>query len=164
MSAFQCTLTHLCAIVGSYIGTRQYRQYTFEDPSNSFMDEGRLLVTILDKENVRSLDTRYPNHDHERVSGGDDTYIFRDKLLQYFEVNPLTPGEMFKAIGGLEYQSCESNDYYDSDGYRLLRIISKSTQERVQGYEDAPWGMDDMHPRDLVNAPISIMHMIGGKQ
>tara|TARA_R110002012_G_scaffold12735_7_gene56274 strand:+ start:1791 stop:2273 length:483 start_codon:yes stop_codon:yes gene_type:complete len=160
MSAFQCTLTHLTAIVGTYIGTRSYRQYEFENYAGyGFGSEGELLVSILDKANVRSLDARYHLHKHYTLSPDSAT---ADKLLNYFECNPLTPGEMFKAINCLEYQSCEFDGWYESDAYKLLRIIRNSTQERVQGYEDAPWGMEDLDPRLLESGPILLSRLAKG--
>ena len=159
MSAFQCTLTHLCAIVGTYIGTRSGRQYTFEDEARTERD---LLVHILDKANVKSLDARYPNDKHDLIA--EPCFITMDRTLNYFEVNPLTPAEMFNAIHCLEYQSCEFKGWPQSDACTLLGMISKSSQRRVPGYDDAPWGMDDMDPRELLNAPVSILSMMGGRR
>ena len=158
MSAFQCTLTHLCAIVGTYIGTRKYRQYTFEDEHRNEQD---LLVHILDKANVKSLDARYPNEKHELIA--EPYFITMDRTLDYFEVNPLTPAQMFKAIACLEYQSCEFKGWLDSDARTLLRIISESTQVRVPGYDEAAWCIQDMDPKELLNAPVNILSMMGGE-
>jgi hypothetical protein len=81
--------------------------------------------------------------------------------LNYFECNPLTPGEMFKAINCLEYQSCEFDGWLESDAYNLLRIIRNSTQERVRGYEDAPWGIEDLDSRLLENGPVLLSSLVG---
>jgi hypothetical protein len=159
MSAFQCTLTHLGAIVGTYIGTRSYRQYQFDNYAGyGFGSEGELLISILDKANVRSLDARYPNDSNYTLSPDSAT---ANKLLNYFECNPLTPGEMFKAINCLEYQSCEFDGWLESDAYNLLRIIRNSTQERVRGYEDAPWGIEDLDSRLLENGPVLLSSLVG---
>jgi hypothetical protein len=109
----------------------EYKQYV--TPSQL----GQMLVN----ENVASVAARYPDDDVDQgeLPGPCDAYyigpyVYRDPRKD------LTPGQVFKAIDCLDYQSCEHDGWTTSEAYSFLRSLRKAYCDRVADYEDAPWG------------------------
>lgn len=125
---------------------------------------GQILVSA----NVRSVSHRYsepgrtPYYGAEAAAGmeeleeddlpgpGDRYY-----LGPYVYEDPgytLSPGELFKAIDNLDYQSCEHDDWRRSEAFALLAALRHEACTQVDGYAGAPWGFDadDLNdkPRD----------------
>jgi hypothetical protein len=54
----------------------------------------------------------------------------------------LTIGQVFKAVDGYSYQSCEHDGWYKSEAYQFCKSLRKAYCNRVGGYEKAPWAWD----------------------
>jgi len=91
-------------------------------------------ANILKRENVRSVNARYrEDQEFQAVS------IPANETDRTYNLGPVA---ILKMCDGLEYQSCETEDYERSVGYELLRWIRKAAIRELPGYEDGPWTLD----------------------
>lgn len=97
-------------------------------------ETGRMLW----RENLRSVAARYPN-DESGERPGPIAFVDED-VDEYSYVNPgfkPTPGEVFQAVGCYEYQSCETDDWEETDAHKwcreLVDVVASSMYE-------GPWG------------------------
>ena len=123
---------------GNWIGWNEVRRYERPgDDYKQYVTPDQLGQMLVDA-NVRSLQYRYPNDGPGEHPGPIDAYY-----LQPYEyeapAKTLTPGEVFKAIDCLNYQSCEHPDWYRSEAYRFLAALRDGACTRTEGYEEAPW-------------------------
>lgn len=94
-------------------------------------DNADAVGAMLWAENRRSIDYRYdeselePVYTYERMPG-----------------RPPAP-VVLKATGCYEYQSCETPDWRESQAYALCLALTHEYVSRVEGYDQAPWGIDD---------------------
>jgi len=96
---------------------------------------------ILWRENLRSIEARYP----DTVENGDypgpidfeadqtETYTYRDPGFIP------SAGETFQAVGCFEYQSCETDDWRESEAYRFCQALVDVTAAALYA---GPWGWD----------------------
>jgi len=79
-------------------------------------DNAAAVAYALHRENVRSVDNRY------NEANGDERYQFRfiESAHQSYKI-----AEIAGAIDCLEYQSCERDDYYESEAYGILCSMRK---------------------------------------
>lgn len=93
---------------------------------------------VLWDENVRSVQHRYPGDD-DMASDEDGAMVFDvppDELTSLFLLDPVS---ILKMCDGLEYQSCENSNYYETTAYALLNMVRKAAVRALPGYADAPW-------------------------
>jgi hypothetical protein len=98
------------------------------------------LGQILVSENVASVAYRYPDDDVDagELPGPIDAYY----LGPYVYADPgrtMSPGEVFKAIDGLDYQSCEHPGWRASEAFAFLTALRETVCRHVPGYESAAW-------------------------
>ena len=96
---------------------------------------------MLWRENVRSIESRYP----DTAESGDypgpvdfDPYGVEEYVYTAPGFSP-TPGETFKALGCFEYQSCETDDWRDSEAFRFCQSLAELVAASLY---DGPWGWD----------------------
>lgn len=152
---------------GAYAGCRQLDEMASgeEDDVMSPSQLGQLLVS----ENVASVSYRYsePGRDYyygaEAAAGMEDLEADAGELPgpcdpyyigPYVYANPgytLSPGEVFQAIGCLDYQSCEHPGWRTSEAFACLAALRDVYCTRVEGYQGAPWGWEaeDLDKRSL---------------
>lgn len=132
MSAFLCDDNHFNVLVSYFIG--QYRDDGLWIEINN--DYGYLnkenagaVATILWRENVRSLEGRY----------GDTPADFSDYEFNYYSSvkQSYSIPEIAGAIDCLEYQSCESEDYYTTEAYQVLGKMRKHLLRQLQEESDS---------------------------
>jgi hypothetical protein len=97
------------------------------------------LGEMLWTENERSVEARYPSDHAEMLS--------IDYCLGYaYTPVPikcrLTLAAAFSAIACLSYQSCEHDEWGDSEAYRFLDALKSSLVNALPGYSEAPWEVD----------------------
>lgn len=117
MSAYLVSDNHLNVLVsyftssihGSGLWCKVNGEYTYLTPDNA-----KYIAYELHKENCRSLDHRYDEHNV------DENYQFK-----YVRTDAYSPLEIAGAIDCLEYQSCEREDYHQSEAYSLLCNMRK---------------------------------------
>lgn len=81
-------------------------------------DNAEQVASILYLENKRSVDHRY-----NETNEFDFTYKPSYKTVSDKEVSQL--------IDSLEYQSCETNDYYSTQAYQMLCNMRKNLLQRI---------------------------------
>lgn len=103
-----------------------------------------VYANVLYAENIRSVLHRYPDDTFESAPG----LINKPEQITvtYKHFNHvdwvLKPVAILKMCDGLEYQSCETEDYESMPAYRLLQNIRRAAIRALPGYEDAPWDYD----------------------
>lgn len=107
------------------------------------------LGQILIDENVRSVQARYPNDKPEDLPGPiDHAFVW---AYRFEPVSHQLAAWVVKACDCLQYQSCESDDYEDTLGYKVAQAIRESAIRHLA--VDAPWGVTqediDKHMTEL---------------
>lgn len=92
----------------------------------SHQQEANLLMS----ENIRSVNHRY--NDNEKLVG---------KVLLDRDAKPLPVLTVLKLIDNLEYQSCECDDWEQTEAYKLLCRYRKILIHKLPGYDETPWGL-----------------------
>lgn len=140
---------------GEYAGWRElsiHAEHKIDDDYKAFYTPSQ-LGQILVSENVRSVAFRYSepgrvsyygsataatmddlDPDAGELPGPCDAYY----MGPYVYTDPgrdLTPGEVFRAIDCLDYQSCEHEGWTSSEAYSFLRSLRKAYCDRVADSE-----------------------------
>jgi len=115
MSAFICSDDHINTLVSyahkmSLIG----------------VGETQDLAEKLLYENTRSVNYRYGE---DQVN----TITFKETDID------LTPIEIIRLVHCIDYQSCETNDWEQTESYKWLRAIEDTAIRQVPGYDQAEW-------------------------
>lgn len=154
MSAFVCSEDHFKALAifaaarGNGFGGNSRVNPVYLDrlsDAEKQLDGARLAelyADILYDENLRSVGARYPNEGIDDLPGFDDKPD-RIEITGYDMARPaylrLKPVDILKMCDCLEYQSCETDDYRKTLGFKLLNKIRSAAICDLPGYEDAPW-------------------------
>lgn len=147
MSAYIVSDNHINAIVsyfanrvaGEGLWTKIDGQYNYLTPDNAHH-----IAYELYRENVRSVDYRYSE------ANGDEDYTFT--YLRHVK-DVYTVGDIAKALDGLEYQSCERDDYHHSQAYQILHDMRKALLSKVcaqEGVEHDTWSIDEVRKAERV--------------
>ncbi len=113
----------------------EWHGFGYKKDRNGFVQPDDLAThyaNILLAENYRSLRARYSDTDLSHkvaVSLGD---ILRTDRIQAVNV--------LHSLACYEYQACESEDWDQTDAYKLCDQIRREACRRLPGYDDAPWG------------------------
>lgn len=138
MSAYVVSDKQVSAILQGVYGTTHagFNVWQFQSDSDSYhyvmgadksqQQEANLLMA----ENVRSVNHRYK-----------DEELTSSKVVLDRNAKPLPAIEVLKLIDNLEYQSCECDDWEQTEAYKLLCRYRKMLVPKLAGYEDAPWGL-----------------------
>ena len=138
MSAFMCDNRHFNVITSYFVG--QYRDeglWLEIDGVYEYLNKlnANIVAEILHDENARSLNSRY----------GDNIGDFNDYSFTYLPdvKREFTALEIAGAIDCLEYQSCESDDYYSTKAYSILCLMRKHLLNELQP-ENKTWSIYDL--------------------
>ena len=92
---------------------------------------------LLLRQNLRSLHARYPSKEEEEPTP-DQLKIYRN--------TPAAGGlgivDIFKCVQCWQYQSCETEDYQDTQAWKYSHYVVGALISRLPGYEKAAWGLD----------------------
>lgn len=151
MSAFICSPEHFVQLAvfatrrahGSMNVDPRYLKYDGGDESYANKTEADIATyyaNILYDENIRSVSARYPNDKPDKLPGP----ITRPARIQVRNRDTmhgahLHPVDILKMCDCLEYQSCETDDYRNTLGFKLLDRIRGAAIHTLPGYENAPW-------------------------
>lgn len=160
MSAYICSPDHIKALAifaaghSGWGGNRSQRvdpRYFKYDGGDERMHGRRdcevatYYANILYCENIRSVQARYPQDTFDDLPGPCAKPELLEVSGQDFSAQTghvalvLKPVDILKMCDGLEYQSCETDDWDKTLAYRLLTRIRKAAIHELPGYEDAPW-------------------------
>jgi hypothetical protein len=137
MSAFRVhcgTLLHVLLF-----GNRE--SIYFNDKQLDFRNYDHILqaYNILVECNTQSLIARYgKNHGFE-----DAENLTADDILQWSCQHHTEPVQVLKFINCINYQSCEYDEWYESDGRAILDCLQARAISKLDGYEDAEWESND---------------------
>lgn len=141
MSAYLVSDNHMDVLVNYFIDNRTMHQlWTRLNGEYQYLteDNAHILAHILYTENVRSVNNRY---DEEN---SDEAYEF--KRLKYVK-QTYSVAEMAGALDCLEYQSCDREDYLDSEAWynlcNMRKHLLKKIQEQELG-ENTVWEINDI--------------------
>lgn len=164
MSAFVVSKTHVDLIVRAaehygrqgYQGARMqwwqvdedggYAGWRYLDANEDSREEYYTLSQlgqILVDENIASVCGRYPDTDPDigDLPGPLDAY-YMGPYVYTDHGYTLSPGEVFKAIDCLDYQSCEHDGWRKSEAHAFLDALRHKVCTAVDGYDEAPWSFD----------------------
>jgi hypothetical protein len=111
-----------------YVQYRDIRIY-WEDSSyrineHNIMHVGQKLVN----ENYRSVNYRYGESSKPHA-------FIRP------HIEPLTPVEIIKLCHCYRYQSCETEDWENTEAFAIYDALREAAIAALPGYEEAPWGL-----------------------
>jgi hypothetical protein len=89
-------------------------------------------LTVLYRQNVRSVDARYQE--------GNEVESLRYRPTGRPAVSAV---QMIKACNCYDYQACETDDYYETLAYAISDAIRAAAGRLVPGYEEASWVIDE---------------------
>lgn len=134
MSAYVVSNAHLNAIVNfAYI---KFRREPVLYPPSGFRpsvdcSQPTELGQILLDENVRSVNYRY-NETRE-------TEPFKHNL----SLTLVSLEQFFSCIACLEYQSCETNNWPETEAFHILQGLKDKAIRLLPGYDKTKWSLDD---------------------
>lgn len=140
MSAYIVSENHINVIVSWFVDYRKNNQLWYElNGKYGYMDKAAAgaVARELFAQNVRSVDVRYSEENNS-------SYVF-----MYIPHIKLGYGlaEIAGAIDCLEYQSCETDDYHQTDAYKIITAMRKHllklVQERDLG-DNTTWSIDEI--------------------
>ena len=126
MSAWIVSNEHLAAMVKFLQASNNWHQ--IDD------GEARRLFRILADENARSVNHRYSHHEPQDAPEYSTSLMMRAQVLD--------PVVILKARSCYEYQSCETDDYYETEAAKINARVQAAAIAKLPGYEEAPWGID----------------------
>lgn len=125
MSAYVVSAYHINALV-TYANLERIG-YFWQGKRRDVREDPRRIASVLYAENVRSVNARYndaaPAHGHE----------YRIELSHLSHIGAI------KACHGLAYQSCETDDWGDTEAYAILQAIEGWAVRQLPEYADAEW-------------------------
>ena len=98
------------------------------------------VATCLALANIDSVEYRYPHHIDENSISENDIYIKNCADLAEANKFIYSPGTMAKYVDCLDYQSCEPDNWYQSNAYKILTVIRANLAKSLPDYESTPWG------------------------
>ncbi len=139
MSAFVVDKAHINALVNAGLGGRDpltwYHNEKYHKLHYNNADEvGQMLLN----ECIRSVGARYQDSEVTDLPGRVDAeYLipFKHKL----SYNPLPAVTVFSLINCYKYQSCETDDWEQTEAYAFCQQLEGRLIRNLPGYDDAPW-------------------------
>jgi len=134
MSAWVCADAHFNFIV-NFANTALPKWNKL--PGGQSLSDPQGLAELLFKANVRSVNYRYAHHEPQPEEGfvwkpaGGQMPATLENLVKFL-----------KALDCLEYQSCERNDWEESEAFKIIRELRGMAINSLPGYDSAPWGID----------------------
>ena len=150
MSAYQCSPEHIafiCAVYSEVWHNRRTDYMTHVLTSD--------LYAILSTANAESVAFRY----REPVAAYPRSVAFPRLDIATIDANM---GAIFRSIACLEYQSCERDDWAQSNACQLLKGLREALISRLPGADmDGAWGLPALVPV-AVATPAVCAHHNGG--
>lgn len=101
-------------------------------------NKAQAVAEMLYGENLRSVSHRYSSDKSSATLPGshDATFTLRD-FCRAWDCDPV---QVLKTIACLNYQSCETPDWEQTEAYAFLRALKNAAIQALPGYDDAAWG------------------------
>lgn len=101
----------------------------------SIRGEENAIGCILLQENERSVRYRYDDAGDDLPGTIGETW--KDYEFRVYS-EPLTPVAILKGCNCYDYQACETDNYDQSEAYRIINAIRQAAIRKLPGYDDAP--------------------------
>lgn len=140
MSAFVVDKAHINALVNAGLAVRYKPMHWYDKDGGHVLqpDNADEVGQMLLDECIRSVGYRYQNDSITTLPGRSDAeYILLFKFKLSYDLLP--PVVILKLISCYEYQSCETDDWKDSEAYAFCQALRSATISRLPGYDEAPW-------------------------
>jgi hypothetical protein len=169
MSAFVVDKAHIDAMVAAGLESEYGNTLRWWFPDREVRQLTRLnadeVGAMLWSENVRSVDYRYSPPGREAIYGegwetpdqdlpgryvtatlpGFDVEVSAPEYLQPYTFSmpkrSYSPVEILKAISCFAYQSCETDDWRETEAFAFCEALQEDCIGRLPGMSDAPWGI-----------------------
>jgi hypothetical protein len=128
MSAFVCSQNHIAAIA-SYAVAKKVWLGNASAKDSDF----KSIYETLARANVVSVCHRYSDDKPENYRD-----VLRSPKLSSVQHSAL---QIVKLCDCLDYQSCETEDWRDSDACKLLSRIRDAAINALPGYDDVKWAI-----------------------
>ena len=129
MSAYIVNKKHIDALL-TWASRPQYQSpsfYYWQNRQWYFYEDINRIGNVLLFENVHSVNYRYNDHDEPPEY----------KWQRYNR--PLTALQIIKACDCLDYQSCETPDWKDTEAYEIIQTIRERAINELPGMDDCQW-------------------------
>lgn len=156
MSAWVVSKAHIDALVTAALadGLSWWQRHDCDvnvgSNSRRWIDSGDLdraheVGMMLWAENVASIHCRYPDTaENDADYPGPSDFSEADVAsYRYRPTTLLGPVEILKAIACYAYQACEHDGWNTSEARSFCESLRDDEISRLDGYDDAPWGLDD---------------------
>lgn len=134
MSAYVVTDFHINGLVtwAAMHNGNDKVSYYWEGRRRYIQDDEQRVASVLYAQNVRSVNSRYS--EAEPAHG----FKFKDVLGSIMHH---TQVEIIKACHCYDYQSCQNDDWPQTEAHAIVKAIEDAAIRRLSGYEDAAWGL-----------------------
>lgn len=148
MSAFVVCDSHISAILQAVFNAT--KRHTFSGMANPWkyqgdekayhycafaLEESQSQANVLMLENLRSVNWRYRNSPH----------IEQQPMVGQVQLSltaePVSVLQALKLIDCLAYQSCETDNWDETEAYKLLNKYREILIPCLDGYDSAKWAM-----------------------
>lgn len=123
----------LINIILEYLNRNGKRVYTH---NNVFLiddlDHLTKMAQILVDENYRSVNFRY----------NENTKPHKIEYSPVAAFQELPPVNVLKACNCYDYQSCETQDYHESEAFQIIEAARTIAIHNLPGYDQAPWDIN----------------------
>lgn len=134
MSAFMCSDRHL-TVLAIYAVRHDLDLVGRSD--ESLLGREMRVFRALKRENLASLDARYPGDTHDDEPS--ELWALDEKARPL--AHHLSKVAIIKACHCYAYQACEHTGWKDSAAKRYTSAIESHAVHNMPGYDDAPWGL-----------------------
>ena len=100
------------------------------------------IAKVLAKANIDSIDYRYKN---QYIEDNIENRIYTKNAITHAKaINPdvFPSGYIAKQLDCYAYQSCERDDWFQSNAFKIITNIRADLTKQLADYETASWGME----------------------
>ncbi len=149
MSAYICDDRHFLYLIGAAMSHRLnvgqgsfswYHNGARHELACNDYERAAEVANMLLCENMRSVSHRYPHESSATLPGPKSGVAPFTSRSPFTSFDAFEPAQVLKAIHCLEYQSCEHDEWRESESFAFLQALSGRACRSMIGYEDAEWG------------------------
>jgi len=146
MSAYIVSRRHIEYLVMAAISHRitQNRLYWWHNNNSNHLhwgdfDKAVKVGQMLWDENIKSVLCRCPDDTKDTAPGPiGETYVFAlSDSVPWLEFDPI---QVVKSCDCYAYQSCEHEEWKDSESFAFIESLRHHAWSRIDGYDKAEWG------------------------
>ena len=149
MSAYIVSRAHILYIARNALSpalTRPHGLSWYHGNQQHFLleqscSESASVANTLWQENVRSVQARYPNESANTLPGySREVSTITPDEIEGKVPDQIDPPQLFKSLDCWEYQSCETDDFRESEAWAFVEALRDKIWHNLPGYDEAEWG------------------------